>query len=121
MTPTKMTRFGLTLVEVLVVVAILSVIAGLALPAIQSSRSAASKMQCSNNLRQIGIALQNYHAVSGVFPPGVGWQNGTSPYPFMSWMTRLLPFSGNDTLWSTAVESFRVERDFRFRIHRTSC
>lgn len=61
---------GFTLVELLVVIAIIGVLVGLLLPAVQAAREAARRMSCSNNLRQLGLALQNYHAAYNKFPPG---------------------------------------------------
>lgn len=67
--PTRLKR-GFTLIELLVVIAIIAILIALLLPAVQQAREAARRTECKNNLKQIGIALHNYHDVYSLFPPG---------------------------------------------------
>lgn len=112
-------RRGFTLVELLVVIAIIGVLVGLLLPAVQAAREAARRMQCSNNLKQIGLAFHNYHDTHGKFPmgemcltgtgpntagvPGVsgGYQgNGASADRNWPWSVYILPFIEQGNLYS---------------------
>ncbi|WP_422927085.1 DUF1559 domain-containing protein [Singulisphaera sp. PoT] len=71
-------RRGFTLIELLVVIAIIAVLIALLLPAVQAAREAARRAQCVNNLKQLGLAIHNYHSQQNAFPPLV--QNGANPY-----------------------------------------
>lgn len=101
-------RSGFTLVELLVVIAIIGVLVGLLLPAVQAAREAARRMSCSNNLKQIGLAAQNYHATFNRLPSGYvshPTNNGAVPShvlidpdtwdagPGWGWAAGLLPFA----------------------------
>ena len=91
-------RRGFTLIELLVVIAIIAVLIALLLPAVQSAREAARRIQCVNNCKQLGIALHNYHDVNGGLPPGRIWQAGLNGcgYNFFqcqdtTWFILMLP------------------------------
>ncbi|TWT55016.1 hypothetical protein Pla22_26700 [Rubripirellula amarantea] len=102
-------RQGFTLVELLVVIAIIGVLVGLLLPAVQAAREAARRMSCSNNFKQIGIGLHNYHAAFKQMPtqmsgPAVvgSWEHTTSYDSVMmsnSFLVGLLPFVEQQGLW----------------------
>ncbi len=87
-------RVGFTLVELLVVIAIIGILVGLLLPAVQAAREAARRMKCTNNMRQIGLALQNYHDSFSKFPcyEFLDLNNGSGHEYKSGWATSILPY-----------------------------
>jgi prepilin-type N-terminal cleavage/methylation domain-containing protein/prepilin-type processing-associated H-X9-DG protein len=78
-------RVGFTLIELLVVIAIIAVLIALLLPAVQSAREAARRIQCNNNLKQIGLGLHNYHSANNCFPLGVSRYGPITTYEWDCW------------------------------------
>jgi prepilin-type N-terminal cleavage/methylation domain-containing protein/prepilin-type processing-associated H-X9-DG protein len=100
---------GFTLIELLVVIAIIAVLIALLLPAVQSAREAARRAQCTNNLKQIGLGIHNYHTSNNTFPPGTAASfntfNGSPPcLAWMGWSAQglLLPYIEQGPLYNAS-------------------
>ena len=94
-------RRGFTLIELLVVIAIIAILIALLLPAVQQAREAARRTECKNNLKQVGLALHNYHDTHGVFPPGNINSGPASTTRGWGWGTFLLPFIDQAPLYNS--------------------
>jgi prepilin-type N-terminal cleavage/methylation domain-containing protein len=105
----RITHPGFTLVELLVVIAIIGVMVGLLLPAVQAAREAARRMQCSNNLKQVGLSIHNYESSYKRFPMGdCSFNRGTGEIPQASTQAYILPFLEAGNSYSTFNFDFQV-------------
>ncbi|VAX42649.1 hypothetical protein-transmembrane region and signal peptide prediction, partial [hydrothermal vent metagenome] len=107
-------RKGFTLIELLVVIAIIAILIALLLPAVQQAREAARRSACKNNMKQIGLALHNYHDTHRVFPPGVivRPEGTTNIHNRLGWGTMILPFMDQAPLYAlvgTVTNGFKTD------------
>jgi prepilin-type N-terminal cleavage/methylation domain-containing protein/prepilin-type processing-associated H-X9-DG protein len=109
--PASYARRAFSLLELLVVMAIIGVLIALILPAVQKVRSTALKTECTNKLKQIGLALHHYHDNHRRFPAGVSYQKGKDPYPLLSWHAKILPYIEQEPLWQLTQQAFQQDRN----------
>lgn len=105
-------RRGFTLVELLVAIGVIGILVGLILPAVQQAREAASRISCTNNLKQIGLALQNFHNAHGQFPPlPTRSPPGADPNAYLGWMALILPEMDQADLYRLSVLACQIDPD----------
>ncbi|MDD3588191.1 MAG: DUF1559 domain-containing protein [Thermoguttaceae bacterium] len=100
-----MKRFAFTLVELLVVIAIIGILIALLLPAVQAAREAARRMQCTNNLKQLGIGLHNYHDVNNYFPPSRVGDYNTVNWGLISFHVAMLSFCEQQSRFESFIKA----------------
>src|SRR5579862_88406 len=97
-------RAGFTIIELLAVVAIVTVLVALLMPAVQQAREAARRTQCKNNLKQLGLALLNYESTAGQLPPNGGGTccllTLTDNFGYLSGIVMLLPYLDQAAVWN---------------------
>ncbi|MCA9087829.1 MAG: DUF1559 domain-containing protein [Planctomycetaceae bacterium] len=105
-------RQGFTLIELLVVIAIIAILIALLLPAVQQAREAARRSQCKNNLKQIGLAMHNYHDVFGMFPPAyVQPPQVLDDQGYWAWSAFILPYVDQAPLFNSLDVNGRLPTD----------
>jgi prepilin-type N-terminal cleavage/methylation domain-containing protein/prepilin-type processing-associated H-X9-DG protein len=113
----KACRRAFTLVELLVVITIIGILIALLLPAVQAAREAARRLQCQNNIKQLGLAVLNYEQTLGIFPPSSLWpwgshaENTTGYAP--NWVMLTLPYMDQKPLYDSIYQMFATQRNMR--------
>lgn len=107
-TGTNRIRSGLSLLELLVVIAVIALLTGLILAGVQRARASAARVMCLNNMRQTVIAVHGYHAIHHIFPPGHTSDDPKNKYPYLGWQARLLPFAEHQQLWTRVEEAYKA-------------
>lgn len=98
-------RSGISIVELLVAIVIISLLIGLLLPALSAVRESSRRLSCANNVQQTMLALHQHHNLNRQFPAGITSQDGD--YPYLAWSARILPFIERGTLWSHIKSDYR--------------
>ncbi len=118
-------RPGFTLIELLVVIAIIAILVGLLLPAIQKVREAANRSECQNNLKQLGVAVHNYHIAHNRIVPAWLGDNSKDPDGHAPWAVLLLPYIEQQTLYQlwdlTKLASAQTPRAYQTPVKTYHC
>jgi len=105
-------RPAFTLVETLVSISILALLAALTMAGVQKVRAAAARTACQNNLRQLALALHQYHGANGVLPAGVSGKDTKTGQPFLGWHARILPYVEQPAMYDQAVAAYKLDKNF---------
>lgn len=107
----RATRFASSLIELLVAIAILGILVGLLLSAVQQVRLTAARLTCTNNIKQLALALHSHHESVGGFPAGCRSDTPTEPMPYLSWRGAILPYLEQQPLWDATASAYRADRN----------
>lgn len=121
LSPVRRRRRAFTLIELLVVIAIIAILIALLLPAVQQAREAARRTQCKNNLKQLGLALANYHDAYNQFPINYGIWSGNDPRngKSTSWLVQILPYVDQGPLFDQIDFNYGIANDPRISAGQT--
>ncbi len=115
---------GMTLIELLVVIAIIAILIALLLPAVQMAREAARRSQCRNNLKQIGLALENYHGTHGIYPPASirtpAFLNNGRDEPQCTWTIAILPYLDAAPLYNSYLPTASTDDPANIKLRDAS-
>ncbi|HUE72156.1 MAG TPA: DUF1559 domain-containing protein [Pirellulaceae bacterium] len=105
----RLIRRGFTITELMVVLAIVGILMALLLPAVQYARASARRLQCANQLRQIGLALHEFHDSNQSFPPGIVSGTSAAPMRYSTWIAAILPQLEQDTIWQGVNRAYEQD------------
>src|ERR1039457_659902 len=113
-------RRGFTLIELLVVIAIIAILIALLVPAVQKVRDAAARLQCTNNLKQMGLGLNAYHDSKKVLPSGHYSTAADGPLQYTTWAVAILPFLDQQPLYANTTAYLPTDGAFPWEANNPS-